>query len=303
MRQPPPPPLPPSAHDVVREARIQQGLLAAGVGVPRVLAVCEDPSVIGAPFYVMEEVAGTVVTTTLPASLATPLERRRLGVALLDVLAQLHAVDWRRRDVLRLGRPDGYLERQLRRFSSLWDQNAARPLPLFMAVGEALARRRPARSEATVVHGDFRLGNVLVSATAPAGVAAILDWEMATIGDPLADLGYLTATWSDADAAPHPMLLSPVTAAEGFPSRDDLVARYAELTGRDVTELAWYQALALWKSAVFCEAIYTRFLRGERDDPWAASLESGVPRLVEAAAECLELTPGRRRRRHGSPVQ
>ena len=111
---------------------------------------------------------------------------------------------------------------------------------------------------------------------------------MATVGDPLADLGYLTITWSEPGAAEHPMLRSPATAANGFPTRDELVERYAELTGRDVSRLAWYQALALWKCSVFCEAIYGRHLRGEHDDPWAASLCDGVPRLIEVAAACLD---------------
>jgi aminoglycoside phosphotransferase (APT) family kinase protein len=128
----------------------------------------------------------------------------------------------------------------------------------------------------------------MVTTDSPPELLAILDWEMATIGDPLADLGYLTITWSQAGAEPHPMLRSPVTAAPGWPTRDDLVQRYAERTGRDVSRLPWYQALALWKSAVFCEAIYGRYLRGEHEDPWAACLDVGVPRLIEVAASCLD---------------
>ena len=287
VRRPPPPPLPPSAHDVVREARLQLALHDRGVRVPRVLAVCEDPAVAGAPFYVMEEIGGSIVTDALPTALSGEAVRRGLGFALVDALAELHAVDWRTGPLGAFGRADGYLERQIRRFSSLQASAEGRPLPGFEALTDDLRRAIPDTDGTTVVHGDYRLGNVMVGAGPQPDVAAILDWEMATLGDPLADLGYLTVTWSDPDVDPHPMLLSPATALPGFPSRADLVRHYAARTGRDVSRLGWYQALALWKSAVFCEAIHTRFRRGERGDRWAASLGAGVPRLIEAATACL----------------
>jgi aminoglycoside phosphotransferase (APT) family kinase protein len=128
---------------------------------------------------------------------------------------------------------------------------------------------------------------VMIASDAPADIVAILDWELATIGDPLADLGYLLATWAEAGAPDHPMLLSTVTAREGFPTCADLATRYAEITGRDIAHLSWYRALALWKSAVFCEAILGRWRRGERRDTWAGTLRDGVPRLVELAASHL----------------
>jgi aminoglycoside phosphotransferase (APT) family kinase protein len=286
LRRPPPPPLPPSAHDMVRESRVQLGLAKAGVRVPRILAVCEDESVIGVPFYVMEEVEGVVVTDALPPALDPPAERRRLGFELVDRLVELHAVDWQAHG-LDIGKPTGYLERQLRRWSSLWDINATRDLKACHALGERLAATMPESPPATVVHGDYRLGNVLVSREAPARVTAILDWEMATLGDPLADLGYLAATWSEATCADHPLLLGPVTAGSGFATRDELVERYAERTGRDVSALAWYQAFGLWKASVFCEAIYGRYLKGERADQWAAALCDGVPRLLDVAEGIL----------------
>jgi aminoglycoside phosphotransferase (APT) family kinase protein len=287
VRRPPPPPLPPSAHDMVREARIQAALAGTGVPVARVLAVCESEDVIGVPFYVMEEVDGVVVGDEVPAALDPPAERHRLGLALADALADLHAVDWRAAGLEGLGRPTGYLERQFKRWTGLWEVNATRELPAFHDVGETLRATAPESPPATIVHGDYRLGNVMVSHTAPAAVAAVVDWELATIGDPLADLGYLLATWSEPGAAEHPMLLSPVTATGGFPTRDELARRYGEASGRDSSDLGWYQALALWKSTVFCEAIYARYLRGERDDAWAGSLADGLPRIVDAAAAYL----------------
>ena len=259
LRRPPPPPLPPSAHDVVREARIQLALAPAGVRVPQVLAVCDDESVLGAPFYLME---------------------------VLDGLVALHAVDWQPRG-LTIGKPTGYLERQLRRFTGLWDVNATREIEACAELGARLQATMPESPPATVVHGDYRLGNVMISDRAPARLIGILDWEMATIGDPLADLGYLAATWAEPGSDEHPLLLTTATRRPGFPTRRELVERYAAATGRDTSQLDWYQAFALWKAAVFCEAIYKRFLRGERGDEWSASLCDGVPRLLEVAAGYL----------------
>jgi aminoglycoside phosphotransferase (APT) family kinase protein len=272
---------------MVREARVQIGLSRAGVRVPRILAVCEDEDVIGVPFYVMEEVAGEVVCDELPPALDAPEDRRGLGFALIDALVELHGVDWRACGLDGIGKPSGYLSRQLRRWSGLWEINATRELPAFAAVGAKLAADVPGSPPTTVVHGDYRLGNVMIAPAPPARVAAILDWEMATLGDPLADLGYLVVCWSEPGAADHPLLKNTATAQPGFATRDELVARYAQRTGRDLSRLEWYQAFALWKASVFCEAIYARYLRNERDDPWAAALQDGVPRLLEVAESYL----------------
>jgi aminoglycoside phosphotransferase (APT) family kinase protein len=287
LRRPPPPPLPPSAHDMVREARIQVCLARGGVRVPKILAICEDESVIGAPFYVMEEIVGAVVSDDVPPALDTPPERRRLGLELVDGLVDLHAVDWRACGLENLGKPTGYLERQLRRWSGLWEVNATRELDACLEIGEQLRATMPESPPSTVVHGDYRFGNVMVGCDAPARLVAILDWEMATIGDPLADLGYLVVSWSQPGVPDHPLLLSRVTERPGFPTGAELVDRYAQRTGRDVSRLPWYEAFALWKASVFCEAIYGRYLRGERDDPWAGGLCDGVPRLLEVARSYL----------------
>jgi aminoglycoside phosphotransferase (APT) family kinase protein len=261
------------------------------VRVPEILAVCEDDSVIGAPFYVMEEIVGAVITDSVPAAIDTPEERRRLGFELVDGLVDLHAVDYNSCGLDRLGKPTGYLERQLRRWTGLWEVNATRELADCLEIGELLKASMPESPPSTVVHGDYRLGNVMVGLDAPARLVAILDWEMATIGDPLADLGYLSVSWSEPGADDHPLLLAPVTDRPGFPSRDELVARYAERTGRDVSRLRWYEAFALWKASVFCEAIYGRYVRGERDDPWAGALCDGVPRLLDVARTYVTSAP------------
>jgi aminoglycoside phosphotransferase (APT) family kinase protein len=272
---------------VLREARVQQALERAGARVPHVLAVCEDESVLGVPFYVMDYVDGAVVTTALPAALDTPAERRRIGLELVDALAEIHSVDWAACGLEGFGRPAGYLERQVRRFAGLWEVNATRELPQVGELAAWLETSRPPESAATVVHGDYRLGNVMLAPAPPARVAAVLDWELSTIGDPLADLGYLVATWSDATSPRTPLELSPVTWADGFSNRAELVERYEERTGRHAEVLPWFETLALWKAAVFCEAIYGRWLRGEKaaDDPFASSLGEGVPHLLEVAAK------------------
>jgi aminoglycoside phosphotransferase (APT) family kinase protein len=283
VRRPPLPPLPPSAHDVVREGRIQRALAEAGALVPRVLAICDDESILGAPFYVMEEVDGIILGRDVPAALEARDERQRVGTALIDALVHVHAVDWHVARLEGIAKPVAYLERQLRRWTQLWEINATRDLPAFSVVADRLWKAMPQSRPATVVHGDYRLGNVVISATAPVRVVAVLDWEMATIGDPLADLGYLLVSWSEPRTTDHPLLLSPVTAQPGFPSRAELIDRYAQRSGRDVSGLDWYQALAFWKAAVFCDAIHGRYLRGERHDAWSGALAKGVPRLVECA--------------------
>jgi aminoglycoside phosphotransferase (APT) family kinase protein len=260
--------------------------------VPRVLAVCHDAEVLGVPFYVMDEVRGHVVTEELPASLGSADSRRRAGEDLVDALAELHAVDIASAGLSDFGRPDGYLERQLRRFSALWEHNATRELPLVEELAVWLAGAVPRSGEACVVHGDYRLGNVMLDPEQPR-VLALLDWELATLGDPLADLGYLVATYTDARSPATVLDLSPVTRADGFPSRAELIAHYGERSGRDPSGLAWYEVLALWKAAVFCEGLYGRYLRGETADPWTASLSEGVPGLLRAAAVAAEGLEGR----------
>ena len=289
LRRPPRPPLPPSAHDVLREARLLAALEPTPVRVPRVLAVCSDESLLGVPFYVMEYIEGTVVTSELPAPLDVPKERRRLGEQLIDALVEIHSVDWRAVGLDTFAKHSGYLERQLRRFTALWEHNKTRELPVVAEVGRWLAENMPTTPRTTIVHGDYRLGNVMVANDAPARIVAIFDWEMSTLGDPLADLGYLTVTWSQ-PGDPETMFssLSAITRREGFPTRDELIARYAERTGFDVTNLRWYQALALWKAAVFMEGNYKRLLAGTTDDEFLRMFDRGVPELAEAALAVTE---------------
>jgi aminoglycoside phosphotransferase (APT) family kinase protein len=290
LRRPPRPPLPPSAHDVVREARLQLALREAGFErLPTIVAVGEDESVLGVPFYVMAYLDGNVPTDELPPGLEDPAARGRLGEDLVDTLVEIHAADVTSPALAAFARPGSYAARQVRRFTQLWEINKTRELSTVDEVGRELAAAVPAPLPETVVHGDFRLGNAMVARDVPTRIAAMLDWEMGAIGDPRADVGYLLATYSEPGGPPNPLGTSPVTALPGFPTKADLVERYAVRSGREVEPLHWFEALALWKAAVFCEAIYGRYVRGElgAEDERAARLEQGVPDLAEAAAAAL----------------
>ncbi len=290
LRRPPRPPLPPSAHDMVREAGLQLAVREGGFDrLPEIVAVCDDDSILGVPFYVMRFLDGHVVTQTLPAGLEGTDARRRLADDVVDTLVEIHAADLSVPALAAFARPGSYAERQVRRFTQLWELNRTRPIPDVDEVGRLLARDLPQPLEPTVVHGDFRLGNMMVSRVEPTRVEAVLDWEMGAIGDPRADVGYLLATYSEPGGRRSALGSSPVTASEGFPSRDELVERYARTSGRELGPLAWFEALALWKAAVFCEAIYGRYVRGElgAEDTRAALFERGVPALAAAAREAL----------------
>src|SRR5215204_3125192 len=286
LRRPPRPPLPPSAHDVLREARLLRALEGTPVRVPRVLAESGE-SVLGVPFYLMEEMHGTVITSQIPPALDSQDGRRGVSEELVDALADIHAVDWRACGLEGYGKPTGYLERQLRRFTGLWEFNKTRELPIVEEVGAWLASNLPDSPESTIVHGDYRLGNVMVADDPPARLVAIFDWELSTIGDPLADVGYLTVTWAEPDDPADVSFssLSAATRQSGFLTRAELTARYEERSGRSVSALNWYQALALWKAAVFMEGNYKRFTMGNSDDEYLAMFDEGVPALAEKARE------------------
>jgi aminoglycoside phosphotransferase (APT) family kinase protein len=285
LRRPPRPPLPPSAHDVLREARLLRALRDTPARVPDVLAVCDDPATIGAPFYVMERIEGEVIVTSVPDQLDTPAGRRGIGEQLIDSLVEIHAVDWRAVGLEDFGKPTGYLERQLRRFLGLWELNKTREIAAVESVASWLAEHLPSSPAATIVHGDYRLGNTIFAPAPPAHLEAVLDWEMATIGDPLADLGYLCMMWTEA-GDPEVGLreaLGRVTRAEGFPTRAELIERYEELSGRSMLDIRWYMTLALWKSIVFMEGNYKRAIAGTTDDPYLKTFGEGVLELARQA--------------------
>ena len=287
LRRPPRGPLPPSAHDVLREARLLRALEPTPVRTPRVLAVCDDESVIGAPFYVMEKVEGYVITDTIPGPLDNEVERGRIADELIDALVELHAVDFTAIGLDGFGKPSGYLERQLRRFTGLWEHNRTRDLPQVEEVGQWLAANLPDSPPATIVHGDYRLGNTMFAGTAPARLKSIFDWEMATIGDPLADIGYMMVHWIEPNDKVGRFNLQAVTVRPGFPTRQQMIARYEERSGRSMRALDWYVTLAIWKAVVFMEGNYKRAVTGATDDPYLKTFGEGV---VELADRALEVT-------------
>jgi len=279
LRRPPRPPLPPSAHDVLREAFLLRALEGTAVRVPRVLATCADEDVIGAPFYVMQRVQGEVINATLPEGVPPA----RVGDELVDALVEVHATDWQACGLEGFGKPTGYLARQVRRFTGLWEHNATREIKALDEVTAWLGAHVPESGPATIVHGDYRLGNVMFTS---GRLSAIFDWELATIGDPLADVGYLLATWAqEGDPESTIASLTTVTRAPGFPTREALVSRYEERSGRSMQALDWYTTLALWKSAIFLEGSYKRRLAGTTDDAFFDRLEHGVPEIAERARE------------------
>ncbi|MDT4936575.1 MAG: hypothetical protein QOG80_246 [Pseudonocardiales bacterium] len=254
VRRPPPPPTPPGAHDVLREAQLMAALRGTPVPVPDILAIAQPGEIVDVPLIVMSCVEGPVVTGCTPHPFRNDRDRHSIACALVDVLAALHDVDWKARGLEAFGKPDGFNERHLRRIARLISDEDGSPPPDFEKIFEWLTANVPTESGATIVHNDFRLGNVILAPDTPARVAAVLDWELATIGDPLWDVGYLLASYPVPGAALTPTEKMCAAVLEmGYPTREDLAERYAAATGRDLANLPWYAAAVSWKLAVLYE--------------------------------------------------
>jgi aminoglycoside phosphotransferase (APT) family kinase protein len=287
LRRPPRGAFLPTAHDVTREYRVLSALAGTTVRAPRPVLSCEDTSIMGAPFYLMERVDGVVIRDELPEAFQDDRgSRSRIGEELVDALVELHAVDWRSVGLDGLARPSGYLERQLKRWKG--QLSLTEPLTRSLAdlhrVSEWLEDHLPSTSEVTIVHGDYKLDNVAFHRDRPARVLSILDWEMSTLGDPLADVGWMVSFWRDAtDPAESVLDRQTVTRLAGFQSRAELLARYEARSGRRIQHIAFYRALAVWKLAILLEGSYARHLAGLTDDPFFALLQDGVPALAAMA--------------------
>ncbi len=262
LRRPPLGQILPTAHDMGREYRVMSGLGNTAVPVPKMLHFCTDAEVLGQPFYVMERVEGHIVTTALPPGYAdTAAERATLSNGLVDVLAALHTVDYEAAGLGEFGRPDGYLTRQLARWSKQWDATRVEGLDAVDALATALTAQLPTTQRNTVVHGDYRLDNTMLHPTEVGRINAVLDWEMSTLGDPLADLGILLVYWaqaSDPDLRKQGAPVGAVTSLPGFLTRDEVAQGYAQRSGLDVSELPWYVAFGFFKLAVVCAGIAMR---------------------------------------------
>jgi aminoglycoside phosphotransferase (APT) family kinase protein len=282
LRRPPSGAFLPTAHDVSREYRVLNALGATEVRSPRTALMCSDEAVIGAPFYLMERVHGFVVRSELPERFDSN-GRARLGEEMIDALAEIHDVDIDACGLGDFGKREGYLDRQLRRWSGQLELTLpmTRPVPDLERLGEWLRDNRPDSPAATLVHGDYKLDNVMFAEDAPS-LVTILDWEMSTLGDPLADLGWMASFWLEAGEDDDDVLadLNRVTRQDGFSSRAELIGRYEERTSRDASALDWYRVLATWKLAILLEGSYARHLAGMTDDPFFARMERDVPALA-----------------------
>ncbi len=274
-----------SAHDMGREHKVVSALGPTEVPVAPVVALCQDDTVNEAPFYVMEWVEGPILRGLAEAD-AFPEEadRRAIGERVADTLVAIHAVDPDAVGLGDLGRKEDYVARQLRRWHGQWEKSKTRELPAIDAVHERLSARIPEQGPATVVHGDYRLDNMILT---PRGeVAAVVDWELCTLGDPLADVGLLMVYWPEAGEE-GVALGQPATMASGFPSREELKARYAERSDRDLSQLDFFVALGYWKLAIILEGVYARYAAGQygKVDEGIQHFARLVERLAVAAGE------------------
>jgi aminoglycoside phosphotransferase (APT) family kinase protein len=290
VRRPPLAHVLPTAHDMPREYRVLAALQDTGIPVPQVIALCEDESVIGARFYVMEWIDGHVVRDVLPVEFADTAETRQaMSGALVATLLQLHRIDPNAIGLGDFGHPDGFLARQVRRWWQQWEASKTRELPSIEELHRQLEESVPDPSPAGIVHGDYRLDNVMYAPADPARIVAVIDWEMCTIGDPLCDLGLLCVYWADdpSDAAARTLHGRALTTEDGFYKRADILRDYAAGTERNLSALDWYIALGAYKLAIIAEGITARFLMGMTVGEGFATMGETVPAIVESGLDAL----------------
>jgi len=291
LRRPPLGHVLPTAHDMVREYRVQSALEATDVPVPRMLHLDDGERALGTKFYVMERVLGHICRNELPPGYAdTAPQRRAIGQALVQTLAALHVVDPAAIGLGDFGRPGGFMARQLRRWSEQWERSKTADLTELDALRDDLAATLPPDRVAAVVHGDYRLDNTVLHPTQPGRIVAVLDWEMSTLGDPFADLGALLAYWSEAgddEVVTAARMMPPVTAQDGFPTRAQIVETYAAITGFDVSDVGWYHAFAYFKLAVICQGIAARAAGGAMLGSGFEQAQGLVAPLVRAGRHVL----------------
>jgi aminoglycoside phosphotransferase (APT) family kinase protein len=294
LRRPPVGPLPPGAHDIMREYRVLSALGGKGARAPRTLVGCNDESVIGAPFYVMEYIDGVSYADHPPPFFAEPEAKRAFGEQMVRTLAEVHAVDWRAAGLEGFGKPQGFVKRNVERRMSQLDSIMVRcrQLPEMVEVHDWLAANIPPEpDEPTLLHGDYGPHNVLFSKEPPPTALAIVDWELSTLGDPLTDLGWLLMVWHEpGDRVESDDQTFGIFDEPGFHSRAELVELYEQISGRQTHNMDYYRVLATWRLAIALEGTYARHVLGVTDNPYFATLEKRVPAM---ARNCLAIIGGR----------
>jgi aminoglycoside phosphotransferase (APT) family kinase protein len=293
LRRPPVGPVAPTAHDMRREYRVLKDLQGHFPPAPEPYALCEDPSVIGVPFYVMERRHGIVIRREIPEELKAmgePMDvGRTISTAMVDTLVALHGVDYLKAGLGDLGKPAGFVERQVKGWAGRWHRAKTREVPEIDRLASFLAERIPPSPPPTLLHNDYKLDNVMLHPRDPSRIIAVLDWEMCTVGDPLIDVGLMLAYWPRPDdSIARQLSISSFTTHPGFFTRQEMLDRYAEKTGRDVRSIGFYETFALYKLTVVLEQIYCRYVRGQTQDERFATLETAVPTLARAAVEVAE---------------
>lgn len=288
LRRPPLGPVAASAHDMGREYKVLSVLHRVFPYAPQAFLYCENPAVIGAPFFIMERRHGVVARRTMPGAFAgMPDAPRRMSRALVDVLAEFHAVDYEALGLGDLGKPAGFIERQVEGWRRRWQKAQTAKVPEMEAVYEWLGAHLPQTAVFSLVHNDYKLDNVMFAAADPGRVTAVFDWDMCTLGDPLSDLGALLTYWSQPDDPPYMQAIAMMPAGEDLPffTREELVERYAAQSGRSLGEIRFYHALGLFRLAVIIAQIYIRYQRGQTQDPRFAQLNQMIPLVARAAQE------------------
>lgn len=290
MRRPPFGPVPPRAHDMAREYRVLEAVHPVYALAPRPFVLCEDTGVIGSVFYVMERRRGLVVRNEEPPGWADrPAARRRASAALVDALADLHAVDTEAHGLAAIGKPAGFVGRQVRGWGERWRGSQTAELPEMDALAAWLAERLPPDPpRPTLVHGDFKLDNVMLDALDAGRVVGVFDWEMSAVGDPLVDLGITLGYWVHTSTAGQRDTVASVTHREGWFTRAEILERYGARTGADLTNVAFYEVFAVFKLAAVLQQIFYRYRRGQTDDPRFAALGGRVKWLARIAAALAE---------------
>ena len=285
LRRPPFGPVPPTAHDMTREFRWLSAVHPAFPLAPRAYLLCDDTTVLGSAFYVMERRRGLVVRTEEPPQIRDrPEVRRRVSSAMIQALADLHRLDVSAEGLAHLGKPEGFVARQVRGWTERWTRAQTEAVPGMEALAAWLAARvPPAPARFGIVHGDFKLDNVMLDAGEPSRLVAVFDWEMAALGDPLVDLGILLAYWTPTTPPGMRDALTTVTTRPGWFTRDEIVERYAAASGRDVSALRYFEVFALFKIAVVIQQIYYRYVNGQTDDPRFARFGERVRFLASEA--------------------